>query len=98
MLICNGMKKQAFYLGDVIFIVTDSDILRFLCLFEIDTMKSPSLQHKMKVKVYVFQIEIDTLRAQLNKVKVKLGIIEEDKDTVEAKSRGLKVCLATLIS
>ncbi|KAL5272569.1 hypothetical protein ACHWQZ_G000689 [Mnemiopsis leidyi] len=36
------------------------------------------------------QIEIDTLKAQLNKVKVKLGILEEDKDTFEAKSRGLK--------
>merc|ERR1712098_247820 len=36
------------------------------------------------------QIEIDTLKAQLNKVKMKLGILEDDKDNCEAKSRGLK--------
>ncbi|XP_063692007.1 centrosomal protein of 290 kDa-like isoform X3 [Bolinopsis microptera] len=48
--------------------------------------KYEDLRHVLHKK----QIEIDTLRAQLNKVKVKLGIIEEDKDTVEAKSRGLK--------
>ena len=44
------------------------------------------------------QIEIDTLKAQLNKVKVKLGILEEDKDTCEAKSRGLKVWSEVLYS
>ena len=44
------------------------------------------------------QIEIDTLKAQLNKVKVKLGILEEDKDTCEAKSRGLKVWCEVLYS
>ena len=65
--------------------LSDSDLTLFIFI-------SPLLLIRFSSKsTYLLQIEIDTLRAQLNKVKVKLGILEEDKDTCEAKSRDLKV-------